>query len=238
MTDETRSPGPSSFSDPQHAGDRFSAVAGAFRFDAIVVSGGRASRLGGIDKTALLFDGRTLLSRSLDAVEQAGRISVVGPIAPARAGVSRTRETPLLGGPGAAVVAGLEDLRADNPAPAEFVVIVASDVPRVVAAVTALLDSFSPLSRAPTIDQVPRVSGSDGRVAIDSSGRRQPLLAVYRVGALWAAASEFPRVDGLSLRALLAHLDLEEFPLADTLLADVDEPDDAARLGIELPGVG
>ena len=38
---------------------------------AIVLAGGRASRLGGIDKTALRFEGMSLLEHALDAVADA-----------------------------------------------------------------------------------------------------------------------------------------------------------------------
>jgi len=51
-------------------------------FDAIVLTGGAASRLGGADKPALEVGGTTLLERVLAAVADAGRIVVVGPARP------------------------------------------------------------------------------------------------------------------------------------------------------------
>ena len=48
-------------------------------FDAVVLAGGGARRLGGVDKMALVVDGSTLLERVLQAVRDAGRRVVVGP---------------------------------------------------------------------------------------------------------------------------------------------------------------
>ncbi|MFD1214070.1 molybdenum cofactor guanylyltransferase, partial [Arthrobacter sp. GCM10027362] len=47
--------------------------------DAVVLAGGRSSRLGGVPKALLEFEGRTLLRRTLDALSGARRIAVVGP---------------------------------------------------------------------------------------------------------------------------------------------------------------
>ena len=38
-------------------------------FDAIILAGGRSSRLGGVPKSGLIYDGATLLERSLQAAE-------------------------------------------------------------------------------------------------------------------------------------------------------------------------
>lgn len=48
------------------------------RFDAIILAGGRGSRLGGVDKGALPVGGRALLDRVLDAARAAERVVVVG----------------------------------------------------------------------------------------------------------------------------------------------------------------
>ena len=48
-------------------------------FDAVVLAGGAARRLGGTDKPALRVDERTLLEHVVAAVAGAGRIVVVGP---------------------------------------------------------------------------------------------------------------------------------------------------------------
>ena len=48
-------------------------------FDAVILSGGRSSRLGGVPKSGLIYDGATLLERSLQAAGGAAAAVVVGP---------------------------------------------------------------------------------------------------------------------------------------------------------------
>ncbi|MER5393911.1 NTP transferase domain-containing protein, partial [Saccharopolyspora sp. NPDC002686] len=45
-------------------------------FAAVVLAGGRARRLGGVDKVLLPVGGRTLLDRTLDAVAEADPLVV------------------------------------------------------------------------------------------------------------------------------------------------------------------
>lgn len=191
-------------------------------YDAIIVAGGRASRLGGIDKTSLEFEGVPLLNRALDAVGTAARICVVGddtlPL-PARA--ERVRESPPWGGPAAAIAAGIEALL-DSTSP--LTAVTAGDLPRVGAAMPALLTASAELP-----DDI------DGILAVDGSGRRQPLLAVYRTGALRRAVAGVPSPENLPVRRLLETLTLREFPLPDEWCADIDTPEDAAGLGIVIP---
>lgn len=104
-----------------------------FGFDAIVLAGGRASRLGGHPKPQLSYRGVTLLGHALDAVDGARLTVVVGP-GPGELGgpeapgdglptagltgaaprdsrvVLYTRESPLFAGPLAALGAGLAAL--------------------------------------------------------------------------------------------------------------------------------
>ncbi|MFE3016873.1 DUF6457 domain-containing protein [Streptomyces sp. NPDC059256] len=79
-------------------------------FDAIVLAGGRAQRLGGVDKPGLSVGGRTLLDRVLAACRGARRTVVVG----GRRGTERpvvwAQENPPGGGPVAALDAGLRQL--------------------------------------------------------------------------------------------------------------------------------
>lgn len=50
--------------------------------DAIVLAGGRASRMGGVDKPAIVVGGRSMLDAALSAVSDCTRIVVVGPHRP------------------------------------------------------------------------------------------------------------------------------------------------------------
>ena len=48
-------------------------------FDAVILSGGRSSRLGGVPKSGLMHDGASLLDRALQAAGGAAAVAVVGP---------------------------------------------------------------------------------------------------------------------------------------------------------------
>lgn len=197
----------------------------AAAFDAVILAGGRATRLGGLDKPSLQFAGRSLLAAAVAAVEGARSIVIVGPErdtsqigVPAR--VRFVEETPRFGGPAAALAAGLDAL-GDVSAPS--VVVLAADQPNAPGAVERL-------QSAP--------DGADGVLALDSSGRRQYLLARYRTAALRDRLTRLRAdgpVEGSSLRRIVAGLDLGEVVLADELCSDVDTEEDARRFGIRLP---
>ncbi|MCU1446860.1 NTP transferase domain-containing protein [Cryobacterium sp.] len=231
----------------------------AVHWDALIVAGGRAERLGGIDKTALVWHGRSLLEGVLGAAAGARRICVVGSDAVLPAAVLRTVERPRWGGPAAAIMAGLHALagasedagpasaQADNAADtaagtaaaenttgADWVVVLAGDLVRADEAVSTLLAGLDSLLAFP---QVGADAGqlADGLISVDSGGRRQPLLAVYRRRALVSSAGLIGTAENLSVTTLIGGLHLVELRLPDALGDDVDTPADAARLGIVLP---
>ena len=185
-------------------------------WNAIVLAGGRASRLGGIDKTALVFEGSTLLERALAAVSAASYVVVVG-------GSSDVVESPRFAGPAAATIAGLDALERPR---ARFTAVVAADLPFVGAAIPLLLDA---------LDASPFAGGV---IAVDEDGRRQPLLAIYSTAALALAGAEAHHsLENLGMMRLIAPIHLIEVPLPSALCADVDSPEAAAAHGIALPGV-
>jgi molybdopterin-guanine dinucleotide biosynthesis protein A len=190
-------------------------MTGASEFDAIVIAGGRATRLGGVDKTALLFEGRTLLQRALDAVADARQIVVVGSEVNID-GVTHATEEPRWGGPAAALQAGMDCLRTSR---VEFTVVIAADLPRVADALPVLLASLD---------------DGDGVIAVDSTGRRQHLLGVYRMAALRHAIADSQTLAHAPVRAITGALLLREVAVSDELCADVDTADDAVRHGIAL----
>ncbi|POH64213.1 hypothetical protein C3B59_10250 [Cryobacterium zongtaii] len=242
-------------------------------WDAIIVAGGRARRLGGIDKTALVWRGRSLLDGVLAATTGARRTCVVGSDAVFPADVLRAVEQPRWGGPAAAMVAGLEALARDSGGTgsegtgsagtgsagtgsagtgsagtgstdtgfAEWIVVLAGDLVHADDAVPYLLAELDRLLTAPQTDaaQTDAVAhrAIDGLISVDTGGRRQPLLAVYRRAALTSSALQ-RRADNLSVMGLIDPLDLVELGLPDALADDVDTPADAARLGIVLPNTG
>lgn len=180
------------------------------RIGAIVLAGGRGSRLGGVDKAGLTLDGVPLLDRSLAALD--GIPTVV--VGPERPGVRTVREDPPLSGPAAAVVTGLAALPE-----ADEVLLLAVDVARLPEAVPLLL-------AAP--------AGPDGVVAVDADGLEQWLLGRYRAAALRDRSGA--DWSGRPLRTLLAGLELARLELPAGTELDVDTVADARVAGVRLPG--
>ena len=220
-----------------------SGAGGAVRveFDAVVLAGGRATRLGGYPKPQLGYAGSTLLERALGAVRAARLTVVVGP-GPGEPGgpptdpgrdpvpprVVYSLEEPRFGGPLAALGSGLAALSAAGADPdgGPWTALLAADLPRADEAVSLLLEA------ARTDPPV------DGIVGQDESGRSQPLLALYRRGALEGAVAVLAAHGGLAdrpLRDLVASLDLLPLPLPPGLSDDVDTWEAAERWGIGRP---
>ena len=155
----------------------------------MILAGGTAVRLGGVDKAGIEYAGRTLLEHALDAVAAAGEVVVVGDQVPTTRPATFVREDPPLGGPVAGLLAGRRML-AHHP---ELLLVLAVDMPRVTRATAArLLDA---------------AAGRDGAVLVGDDGRRRLVLAV-RTDRLDTAAPSDPH--GHSVRALLAPLDLAD----------------------------
>jgi molybdopterin-guanine dinucleotide biosynthesis protein A len=178
---------------------------------AVILSGGTAARLSGADKASIEIHGRTLLEYALDAVMDAGEVVVVGEWVPTTRPVTFTREDPPLGGPAAGVLAGLDAFLA----PPRQLVVLAVDMPRVT------LDTIARLRDAATL--------RDGAVLVDGSGRRS-LAYVLDTDVLQARRPAYGDEFGMSLRALLADLDLAAVPAVDGETRDVDTFEDLRDL--------
>jgi molybdopterin-guanine dinucleotide biosynthesis protein A len=145
----------------------------AVPYDAIVLAGGQGRRLGGVSKPAIEIGGRRLLDIALEAVTGAARTIVVGATLPTTRSVEWTREQPAGGGPVAALAAALPLVTS------ETVVVLAADLPFVTpAAIDALV-----LGRA----------DAAAAIAVDDTGRDQPLLACYDTELLRAAMPVEPQ---------------------------------------------
>lgn len=94
---------------------------------AIILAGGRASRLDGVDKAGIELGGRTLLEWSLDGVIDAREVVVVGDPVPTERPVTFTREDPRYGGPVAGLLTGVDALITVP----RYVGVVAVDMPHV-----------------------------------------------------------------------------------------------------------
>lgn len=200
--------------------------------DAIVLAGGRSSRLSGVPKSQLLWHGTTLLQNTVGVALHAGarHVVVVGPDAAGQDAPGRdprvrfVREDPPFGGPAAAVAAGTSALDSSQST-ADVVLVLACDMPEVSGAVSMLVGSL------------PLRSGQ-GALMLDSAGMRQPLTAVYSRRALADAVDGFrasDTLDGASMRSLISSLDLLELTDPDGSTRDVDTWTDAAAFGIEHP---
>lgn len=192
-----------------------------FEFDAVILAGGRSSRLGGVPKQALIYDGATLLQRTLAAATGAQAVVVVGPDAGVLpAGVITSREEPPFAGPASAIGAGLAALQdTAGPRPA-FTLLLACDMPNVAQAVDVLRRAMGP---------------GDGVMAVSADGHRQPLAGFYSTEALRRSVRDLISRGALmngSVSALLARLDVQLVTVPAGSTDDVDTWDDAAALGV------
>ncbi|MEU5261016.1 molybdenum cofactor guanylyltransferase [Amycolatopsis sp. NPDC021455] len=178
------------------------------RYAGIVVAGGSARRLSGVDKPALSVGGKPLLTRAIHALEGAERVIAVGPRRPGF-DVVWTREAVPGSGPVAALAAGLVFV----PDDVEAVAVLAADLPGV---------------RKSTVDRlVSAIGPGDGAVLVDAAGRRQWLLGAWRVAALLAALPE--QVENASVRRVLGGLAVTEVPAERGEADDIDTPEDLER---------
>ncbi|MFF1384468.1 molybdenum cofactor guanylyltransferase [Arthrobacter sp. NPDC058288] len=201
-------------------------------FDALILAGGRSSRLGGVPKSRLLYDGATLLSRALSAAAGAGAAVVVGPDpGELPSDVLTCREEPAFAGPAAAIAAGLAALDdSRGPQRAAMTLILACDMPKADQAVAAL--------RAALADPGPDHAGVDGVMSASPDGRKQPLAGFYSTAALEHSVDEMEKSGGFagaSVFALLARLDVRTVTVPAGATDDVDTWDDAAALGVSRP---
>ncbi|HJQ43612.1 MAG TPA: NTP transferase domain-containing protein [Jatrophihabitantaceae bacterium] len=186
-------------------------------FDAIVLAGGKAARLDGVDKPGLDIGGRTLLDRVIGAVRAAQRIVVVGP---RRADIDDTgdtgdtdaviwcREDPPGGGPVAGIAAGLEHVTADH------VLVLAADLPDIAGANAPLLDALR---------------NADAAVLVDSTGRRNYLAAAWRTATLRARLDSIGQASGVAARSLFDGVTTAEVEDTAGWGTDCDTWDDVAR---------
>ena len=202
--------------------------------DLILLAGGRGSRLGGADKAAVTIAGRTLLSRALDARVLAARTVVVGPessrpaAGAAAAEVLWALEDPPLGGPVAGVAAGLAALERDAEAGADWVLLLACDLPWAADAARILLAAADTAGQ-PGAGSLDALDALDGIHLVDAAGRDQWLAGLYRASALRAAMqSAGADARGARMRDLLAGLRLRGIRDESNAGTDVDTWQDVA----------
>lgn len=179
-------------------------------FAAIVLSGGKGTRLGGSDKSALVVDGASLLERALAATASATETIVVGDPTTTSRTVTWAREHPAGGGPAAGLYAGLDAL-AGSP---DLVAVMAVDMPHVTAeTLTRLTQSLE--------------SAGDGAVLVDTDGQIQPLCAVYKIAALQRVRPDVTH--NRSMKSLLDGLTINQVQALPDEARDIDTWDDLDR---------
>ena len=172
-------------------------------FNAVVLAGGTAARMDGVDKASVEHAGRTLLAWALDAVIDAGEVVVVGEPVPTERPVTFTREDPRHGGPVAALMTGRDALLHERP----WLVVVACDMPH-----------LTPL----TVRRLREAAaGHDGAVLVGPDGRRQ-LAFVVSLSGLDAVRPDHEAQHGAALQPLLARLDLVDVTSVGLEHQDVD----------------
>lgn len=186
-------------------------------FAAIVLAGGQASRLGGVDKASIELGGRSLLERALDAVVDAGEVVVVGDPVPTERPVTFVREDPRYGGPAAGLLTGRDHLLRRFPTLA----VLAVDMPHLTSA------TFRRLHEAAV--------GHEGAVLTGPDDRAQ-LAFVVETDRLDAVRPDREAQHGLAIRTLLEPLDIVRVASVGSEARDVDTWSDLRDLASEAEG--
>ncbi|TLW94952.1 molybdenum cofactor guanylyltransferase [Saccharomonospora piscinae] len=201
----------------------------------VVLAGGAARRLGGIDKPSLRVEGVPLLVTATTALRAAEPVIVVGPRRPLPADVRWVREEPPGSGPVAALAAALAlldrlappsddmtdasdttettDTTGTSDATGMTVAVLAADLPGVTAHTVARL--WSALRGDPA---------ADGALLVDETGHRQWLTGIWRRAALTTAVPTEPR--GASMRGTLGMSSIVEVAALADEARDIDTPED------------
>jgi len=177
---------------------------GLTSYAAIVLAGGRASRLGGADKASIELRGRTLLEHALDAVIDAGEVVVVGQSVPTDRPVTFVVEDPQYGGPVAGLLTGRDSLLRQFPTLA----VVAVDMPFLTASTVRRLQDAA--------------VGHDGAVLAGPDDGRRQLAFVVATEALDRARPDREAQHGHPLWPMLDRLDLVVVPALAREHRDID----------------
>jgi molybdopterin-guanine dinucleotide biosynthesis protein A len=183
-------------------------------FTAVVLAGGQAARMGGVDKASIELDGRSLLEHALDAVLDASEVVVVGDPVPTDRPVTFVREDPRHGGPVAGLLAARDVMLREVP----MIAVLAVDMPRVTTG------TFRRLTEA--------AAGRDGAILVDPDVRRQLAFVVDRA-RLDEVSPPLEERHGAPVHRLLDQLDLVDVPALGLEWRDIDSWTDLRDLADE-----
>jgi molybdopterin-guanine dinucleotide biosynthesis protein A len=182
-------------------------------FCGVVLAGGTAARMDGVDKASVELHGRTLLELAVDAFVDAEEVVVVAPASVrTQRPVTFVSEDPPRGGPVAGLLAGVEALLR-RPA---LVGVLAVDMPRVTSATLRRLREAA--------------VGRDGAFLVGGDGRRQ-LAGVLDTARLADVRPGLEAHHGMALHRLLAPLDLARVAAIGDEAVDIDSWADLRDLG-------
>lgn len=195
--------------------------------DAVILAGGRGSRLGGLDKATLRIDGERLVDRAAAAARGVGveRVVVVGPEHTRAPGSLVVREAPPYSGPLAALATALPHLDA------AWTLLLSCDLEHPDAVCRTLSEALRIPAGGMDDEAEP---DTDGFVLRDDDGYPQWLAGVYRTAALRRGVERLGADDRLAnqpLRALVhaGDLRLTEVSAPGSRTADIDRPEDLTR---------
>ena len=182
-------------------------------FCGVVLAGGTAARMDGVDKASVELRGRTLLEYAVDAFLDADEVVVVAPASvPTSRPVTFVCEDPPRGGPVAGLLTGVDALL-HRP---RLVGVLAVDMPRVTASTMRRLRDAAP--------------GHDGAFLVDGDGRRQ-LAGVLDSERLAAVRPGLEAQHNMALHRLLGRLHLADVPADGDESVDIDAWTDLRDLG-------
>lgn len=184
-------------------------------YDLVVLAGGRARRMGGVDKVSVPLNGLSSLDRILSAAPTTSRVVVVGPERRTMRQVSWCREDPPGGGPLAAVAAALPLTSAG------IVLIAAGDMPRLGEVIDEVVATLLTQPQA------------DVAAVRDRTQVLQPLAAAYRRDALVKRLEHVGDADGRPARLLLEGMSVIPFD-GGSAAVDCDTWADIDRVTEEL----
>lgn len=185
----------------------------AMTWTAVILAGGRGSRMAGREKGKVELRGRPLLQHLLDGLPSDVPLVVVGPGQAVTKDVTFVREAPIGGGPVAALGAAL---RVTQTA---AIGLMAVDMPLVAPVISALVRHWS---------------GQPALVPVDSAGHAQPLCAVYATDALRPVLDSLAPLSGLAMKDVLSRLAVSQFALPGAmtpLIVDIDTEQDLLAVG-------
>lgn len=184
---------------------------------AIILAGGRGSRLDGVDKAGIELGGRTLLEWALDGVIDAREVAVVGDPVPTERPVTFTRESPRYGGPVAGLLTGLDAL---SSVP-RYVGVVGVDMPHVHHGTWRRLLAGARTGGSGGGSGGGSDGGSDGAILIGPDGRWQ-LALVLDTARLQEVRPGYEQQHDYPLKKLLAPLTLTPVIAMDREHQDID----------------